>query len=61
MGQSDQSIVAGTLQELVDVDFGAPLHSLVIPGKMHFLEADFLKTFALNLESFEANAIVVDH
>ena len=53
IGQEDQKIVSGTLSELLTVDFGKPLHSLVIPGRMHFLEADFLKTFAFNSDSFE--------
>jgi len=30
VGQDSQTIVAGTLAELLDVDFGPPLHSLVI-------------------------------
>lgn len=55
VGSSDQKIVAGTLQELMDVDFGAPLHSFVLPGRMHFLEADILRGFAVNQETFNAN------
>ena len=30
IGQADQQIVSGTLRELLAIDFGAPLHSLVI-------------------------------
>jgi len=33
-----------------------PLHALVIPGKMHFLEAEMLKSFALNKSDFEKYA-----
>ena len=47
VGADDQQIVYGTMKELLDVDFGAPLHSLVIPGEMHFLETDYLKTFSI--------------
>lgn len=37
---AEQRIVAGTLAELQDVDFGPPLHSLVlVGGAMHDLEA----------------------
>ncbi|KAJ3069089.1 diphthine synthase [Podochytrium sp. JEL0797] len=43
VGNPDQRIIAGTLEELVDVDFGEPLHSLVLAGEMHFLEADILR------------------
>ena len=31
-----------------DTDIGSPLHSLVIPGKMHFLEIEMLKLFTDN-------------
>jgi diphthine synthase len=53
VGQENQLIVSGTLLELLEVDFGKPLHSLVIPGRMHFLEAEFLRTFALNPQTFD--------
>lgn len=38
VGQDTQMIVSGTLAELESVDFGAPLHSLVLCGHMHELE-----------------------
>ena len=38
VGQVTQCIVSGTLEELRTVDFGAPLHSLVLVGHMHELE-----------------------
>ena len=46
IGHDNQKMVAGTLKELLDVDFGTPLHSLVIPGHLHILEQEavnFLK------------------
>ena len=46
VGHDDQKLVAGTLKELFDMDFGTPLHSLVIPGHLHILEQEavnFLK------------------
>lgn len=51
VGASNQTIISGTLQELIEADFGPPLHSLVIAGEMHFLEADALNAFAVNAES----------
>jgi diphthine synthase len=51
-------IVAGTLQELLQVDFGAPLHSFVLPGKMHILEGEMLETFAVNREAFKQHAVI---
>lgn len=32
LGSPDQQIVAGSMQQLLDVDFGPPLHCLVIAG-----------------------------
>jgi diphthine synthase len=61
VGCADQKIVAGTLEELLTYDFGKPLHSFVIPGKMHFLEADVLKEYAINKETFEKYADVSEH
>ena len=45
LGQPDQQIVAGTLAELKEVDFGGPLHSLVLVGEMHILEQEMLEHF----------------
>jgi diphthine synthase len=45
VGCSDQQIVYGTVKELLDIDFGAPLHSLIIPGRLHFHEEEVLDLF----------------
>jgi len=45
IGWPDQKIVAGTLAEMVNVDMGSPLHSIVIVGTLHPLEEQFLKQF----------------
>jgi diphthine synthase len=40
---SDKFIVkAGKLSEIKKFDFGKPLHCLIIPGKMHFVEDEML-------------------
>lgn len=31
--------------QLLDVDFGPPLHSFVIPGEMHHIEEEVVQTF----------------
>ncbi|KAI9360468.1 tetrapyrrole methylase [Zopfochytrium polystomum] len=61
VGSDDQKIVSGTLEELLEADLGGPLHSMVIPGDMHFLEAQCLKEFAVNKESFDKHCKVLDH
>lgn len=33
---------AGYIKDMINEDFGPPLHSLVIPGKLHFMEAKAL-------------------
>ncbi|RUS12827.1 diphthine synthase [Endogone sp. FLAS-F59071] len=54
IGTVTQCIISGTLRQLVDCDFGGPLHSLVIVGtKMHFLEAEFIKEFAVDKAVFD--------
>lgn len=45
LGSPDQLIVAGTLKGLLDVDFGAPLHCLVITGSIHVMEEEMLNFF----------------
>ncbi|KAJ3308646.1 diphthine synthase [Boothiomyces sp. JEL0838] len=61
VGADDQVIKVGTMKELLGYDFGKPLHSFIIPGNMHFLEADCLKEYAVSKESFEKYAKVSLH
>lgn len=42
VGSPDAVIKAGTISELLDYGFGSPMHILVIPGKLHFMEKDAL-------------------
>lgn len=46
LGSDDQKIRVGTLNQLVSCDLGAPLHSLVITGRLHPLEVDMLRVNA---------------
>jgi diphthine methyl ester synthase len=45
LGADDQAIVAGTAAELLEVDFGKPLHSFVICGELDDFEAQMLHLF----------------
>lgn len=45
-GSDDAVVRAGPLSKLVDEDFGPPLHSIVVPGKLHFMEEEALRAFA---------------
>ncbi|PRQ19804.1 putative diphthine synthase [Rosa chinensis] len=42
LGSEDQKMVAGITRQLESVDFGAPLHCLVIVGKTHPVEEEML-------------------
>lgn len=59
VGQEDQFICFGTLKELRDVDFGAPLHSLILCSpELHELELEMLNYFSvknLHKESIVCN------
>ncbi|XP_031283120.1 probable diphthine methyl ester synthase isoform X1 [Pistacia vera] len=47
LGSEDQMIVAGTMRQLQKVDFGEPLHCLVIVGKTHPVEEEMLDFYKL--------------
>lgn len=56
VGSAEQKMVCGTLKELTQADLGPPLHSLVLLGKRtHELERDFIRPFAVNKTTFDAN------
>ena len=47
VGSPDQQISFGSMKHLKNVDFGSPLHSLVIVGDLHPLEREFLTRFKM--------------
>jgi diphthine synthase len=55
LGQPDQCIFAGTLQELTNQNFGAPLHSLIICGEVHDLELEMLNQFMIPNTQYKPN------
>jgi len=44
-GSPDPLIWVGSVGDGVDQDFGHPLHSMVIPGKCHFMEEEIMDLF----------------
>jgi len=46
VGSSDVRAIAAPVAELLDRDLGPPLHCLVVPGALHFLEKKALVAFA---------------
>lgn len=45
-GSSKPTIKAGIIKELLNIDFGEKLHTIIIPGKVHFKEIEALQSFA---------------
>lgn len=45
-GSENPTVKADFVQELLAFDFGKPPHSLVFPGKLHFMEAEALVALA---------------
>ncbi|MDW5563064.1 MAG: diphthine synthase [Methanomassiliicoccus sp.] len=46
VGSERQALFAGYPDEVVNVDLGPPLHCMVMPGRLHFMEAQALVAFA---------------
>lgn len=45
-GAADTVVAANTIPTLQPMDFGPPLHTLVIPGNLHFMEREALELIA---------------
>lgn len=45
-GAPDCLLSAGTISEMKSRDFGPPLHTIVVPGRLHFMEEEALRAFA---------------
>jgi diphthine synthase len=56
IGSDSQAIVAGGLAALRGVDFGPPLHSLVIAGDTHPIELEYLSQFMVGGAAGEGGA-----
>ena len=46
VGSKDVVVKAGKISELIDHDFGGPLHCIVIPARLHIVEAEYLVEIA---------------
>lgn len=42
VGSKDNVVKANSIGKLIDFDFGGPLHCIVIPSKLHIVEAEYL-------------------
>ncbi|PVX24447.1 MAG: diphthine synthase, partial [Candidatus Bathyarchaeum sp.] len=41
-GSPEPEVKAGYIEDVISHDFGAPPHTLIVPGKLHFMEAEAL-------------------
>jgi len=46
LGSENQLIKAGAAKELLKHNFGKPVHCLIVPGKLHFMEEEGLKIYS---------------
>jgi diphthine methyl ester synthase len=47
IGSEDSLIKYGAVKDLISLDFGKPLHCLIIPSKLHFIEEQMLDTYSI--------------
>jgi diphthine synthase len=45
LGGERPKIISGTAEQLLKKDFGEPLHSLIVPGELHFVEEEAIKVW----------------
>ena len=64
VGSKDVVVKAGKVSELIDFDFGGPLHCIVIPSKLHIVEAEYLVEVAGGVGSscgFSTSMNIINH
>ena len=50
VGLRNQAVKCGKISSLIKEDFGAPPHTVIIPGRFHFTETDALRALAICLD-----------
>ena len=45
-GSQNPYVVLGKLKHLAKMDFGNPLHLMIIPGELHHMEMEAMQSFA---------------
>jgi diphthine methyl ester synthase len=46
LGSDNPKIVCGQAKQLLKIDFGEPLHCIIVPGELHFVEEEALKQWS---------------
>ena len=45
LGRKDSMIKSEKAESIKNIEFGKPPYCLIVPGKMHFMEEEFLERF----------------
>jgi len=45
LGNDDYFVKSGKAKDIIKMDFGQPLHCLIVPGTLHFIEEDMLEQY----------------
>jgi len=53
LGTESEKIVYGKIEEVKKVDIGGPLHCLIVPGDLHFMEEELLNHYKLEKDESE--------
>ncbi len=56
IGFRNPKITCGNISSLLNTDFGKPPHTIIIPGRLHFTEADALTTYCIYLDKPRDNS-----
>ena len=56
VGRNDQALTAGCISTLLEIDFGRPPHSIIVPGSLHFTESDAVGALARCVDKPQANS-----
>lgn len=51
LGSKEEKIVYGSVKDLIDYDFKEPLHCLIVPSKLHFLEEEMLNSYKIKINN----------
>ena len=46
IGSESQTIKAGMAKDLLKLNFGKPVHCLIVSGKLHFMEEEALELYS---------------
>ena len=61
IGTKDQNILSGKVSSLLEIEYGQGPHSLIFPGKLHFIEEEGIMKLTETLDSPRDNTVFLDN